>query len=693
MDVKEFRKDLLEEVRSTAAAYGEGSSTAFVNIMSDYLVNADVIPDFTNAFYVGTGLRNRKLRIDGYALDEFDFTLNLIIVDYSANEDGRTITRTEAEQIFEWPMRFTEEIFSNNLSNRVEISTSAADLIDLVVRNKGKISKYRILLFTDRFMSGRIESFELKEYDGIPIERQIWDIERLYKIVQAESGRESIEINFTNYVPNGIPCLEASDNEFTDYRCFLCVIPGEVLANIYDYYGAQLLEGNVRSFLSTKVAVNKKIRQTILTEPKMFFAFNNGVSATATAVSIENKPEGKFITYVKDFQIINGGQTTASLSNARFRDKAELNHISLQMKLTEVNEDLNETQDLLQKISRSSNSQNKVSDADFFSTHPYHIRMEQISRRIFAPAVGGAQHDTHWFYERARGQYLQSQMRMKKSEKDKFTLQNPKNQLISKTDLAKAFNSWRGLPHVVSKGAQRNFKEFAEWIDQNWATSPERFNEKYFQDSIALYILFKYVEKLIPHQPWYEQGYRANIVYYSIALFANLLKKQYKEHTLDLQIIWNKQAVPDVIGNVMVILTKAVYESITHPSRGNANVTQWCKQEECWKRIKAINVNLDKKIETVLIDKSDLTSEKRQAVKDQKLISEIEAQTEVVTKGELYWNKLDRFILANKKIASPEEIKSLKIACKLPSKLPNSIQSQQLLALVEKAKLDGWNEG
>ncbi|CAH2714794.1 hypothetical protein BACCIP111895_01970 [Neobacillus rhizosphaerae] len=691
MDVMEFRKGLLEDVRSTAAAYGEGSSAAFVGIMTEYLVNAEVLPDLEHAFYLGNGLRNRKLRIDGYILDELDYTMNLIVADYTGNDEERTLARKEAEQIFEWPIRFIDETFHNNLNKRIEISTAAADLIDLLTRNRGHITKYRILLLTDRFMSGRIDNFASREYEGVPVECQIWDIDRLYKIFLAESGRESIEINFTDYTPYGIPCLEASTVGTGEYKCFLSVIPGEVLADIYDLYGAQLLEGNVRSFLSTKVAVNKKIRQTILTNPKMFFAFNNGVSATAVDVHVEDRPEGKFITYVRDFQVINGGQTTASLSNARFRDKANLSEINLQMKLTEINEDLNETQDLLQKISRSSNSQNKVSDADFFSTHPFHIRMEQVSRRIFAPAIGGAQHDTHWFYERARGQYLQSQMRMTKAEKNRFLIQNPKNQLISKTDLAKARNSWRCLPHLVSKGAQRNFTEFAQWVDDNWSVSEQSFNERYFQESVALYILFKHVEKMVTQQPWYEQGYRANIVTYSIALFSHLIKRQFPKFTFDLQIIWNKQEVPEAVTSQMIFITKAVLESITDPSRGNVNVTQWCKQEACWNRIKEMDIELDLRIAPVLVEIGEVKSEAKKARKEQSVISGIEAQTEVVNKGGEYWQNLHSFI-ANKKIATPTEIQSLKIACKIPQKLPNSIHSQQLLLLVKKAEVEGWKE-
>lgn len=693
MELLEFRKELLEDVRSTATALGEGSSAAYVGIVANYLVNAEVLPDFEAAFYIGSGHRNRKLRVDGYALDEFDFTMNLVVADYSNDDEPRNITRSDAEQIFEWPIRFLDEIYNSNLSQKIEISSAAADLIDLLKTQRGKIRKYRILLFTDRPMSGRIESFPIRDFEGTAVEFQIWDIERLFKMFLADSGRENIEIDFTFYSDRGIPCLiTQTDNEAsTPYRCYLGVIPGVVLADVYDRYGAQLLEGNVRSFLSTKVAVNKKIRETILTAPNMFFAFNNGVSATAADAIIKETPEGKFITSVKDFQIINGGQTTASLSNARYKDKADLTSISLQIKLTVINAGLDETHSLMQKISRSSNSQNKVSDADFFSTHPFHIRMEQISRRIFAPATGGAQHDTHWFYERARGQYLQAQMRMTNAERKRFLTQNPKHQLITKTDLAKARNSWRGLPHTVSKGAQANFNEFANWVDDQWSASDESFNERYFQESIALYILFKHVERLVTQQPWYEQGYRANIITYSIALLAHLINKQYPSSALDLQIIWNKQEVPGVISNQVSIVAKFVLDSITDPSRGVANVTQWCKREACWDRIKDLDIVLDDNIESVLINIQNVKTEQRRAKKDQRLVTGIEAQTKVVNYGAEYWKELLAFIAA-KKIPFHSEVDALKIACNMPAKLPNSIHSQKLLALLDRAISEGWKE-
>ena len=575
----------------------------------------------------------------------------------------------------------------------VRISTPAADLIEQLRFHKDRIRKFRLILITDGFMSNRISEIESKSLDNIPVECQIWDIDRIYRVCFSDLGRQDIEIDFKAYTNGkGISCLEASSTNNEDYRSYLCIIPGSVLADVYDTYGSQLLEGNVRSFLSTKVAVNKKIRETILRIPQNFFAYNNGVSATAMDLQFETTSEGKFITYARDFQIINGGQTTASLSNARHKDAADLGQIYVQMKLTEVDNNADKSSELIRNISRSSNSQNKVSDADFFATHPFHIRMEQISRRIFAPASGGAQYETKWFYERARGQYLQAQMRMTKAQKDKFTAQNPKKQVITKTDLAKYRNSWSGMPQVVSKGAQTNFMKFAEVIDEAWNKSDTSFNDKFFKDTVSLAILFKHTEWVVSHQPWFEQGYRANIVTYSIALLHRLLKAQYPDTVLDLQLIWSRQEVPDVITNELVKITKFVFDKITDPSRGTINVTQWCKRDACWEDVKRCDLKLASAIETVLISKTETKSAEKEARKDQKLYSDVEAQAKVLELGATYWSKVNDFVVTKRVPCSPDQLKAMKYALRISTQFPSAYQSLQLLALLEEAKANGFKE-
>ena len=690
MDIQEFKKDFLEGVKTAAAVTGEGSCAAFVDNMSQYLIEAEVLSDFYPSFYTGRK-SNRKYRVDGYALDEFDNTMNLIIADYDGVETDRRLTNTTAMQLFKQLMLFVNVAVNTDLYREIEISTPCADLVDMLRRNAKNIRKYRLFIFTDGEMSSAIKTIDLDDFNDLPVEGQIWDIDRLFRVCCSDIGRQIIEIDFKEYCNEGIPCLEASTASTDQYCSYLGVIPGSVLADIYDKYGSKLLEGNVRSFLSTKVAVNKKIRNTILNSPEMFFAYNNGISCTAMDVQIDNTDHGRFITYARDFQIINGGQTTASISNARYKDKALLDGLYVQMKLTAIDEkEPEETDELIRNISRSSNSQNKVSDADFFASHPFHRRMEQISRHLFAPASEGAQYETKWFYERARGQYLQEQMRLTPARKKQFQLANPKNKVIKKTDLAKVQNTWRGYPQIVSKGAQTNFTIFAEYIDEKWNSNETQFNERYFQSTAALILIFQFLEKQITKQPWYEGGYRANIIYYTVALFRRLIKQQFPGHELNLMILWNKQAVPEPVQKDLLALSKVVFEKITDPQRGVINVTQWCKRNDCWEAVKGISFELSKDLENYLISGEDAKSAETSAKKEQKMTNDLSAQVEVVNYPVSMWKRLSEFAVQNR-LVTPTDVTALGIAVKMPSKLPNSYQSKRLLALLEKAKEEGFN--
>lgn len=690
MDSREFKKDFIESVKTAAVVTGEGSCAAFVENMAQYLVDAEVLSDFVPSFYTGKK-GNRKYRVDGYVMDDFDNTMNLIIADFDGNDFERIITNSNAKQIFGNLMHFLDVALTTNLYKEIEISTPCADLIDLLRLYRSKIRKYRFLIFTDADMSAAIKTIGIDDYDGVPVEGQIWDLDRLFRVCCTEQGRQIIEIDFKDYCKEGIPCLEASSVATDQYSSYLGVIPGKVLADIYDKYGSKLLEGNVRSFLSTKVAVNKKIRATILNSPKMFFAFNNGISATAMDVLIEDTEHGKFIVFARDFQIINGGQTTASISNARYKDKAILDDIYVQMKLTAIDESTQEESDeLIRNISRSSNSQNKVSDADFFASHPFHRRMEQISRLLFAPASEGAQYETKWFYERARGQYLQEQMRLTPAKKKQFELQNPKRKVIKKTDLAKVQNTWRGQPHIVSRGAQTNFSSFAEWIDEEWNTNETQFNDRYFQSTAALILMFHFLEQQIPKQEWYEGGYRANIIYYTVSLFHRLIKDQFPGKDLDLILIWNRQEVPDIVKQTLIPLAEKVFYKITDPERRIINVTQWCKRLECWDGVKKISFILPDALNNCLILIEESKAADRIAKKEQKVTNELNMQMEVVKYSAETWKKVSEFAVMNH-LVTPTDVSALAIACQIPTKLPNSYQSKRLIILFQKVKDEGFN--
>lgn len=688
--VAEFRKALLEDARASAAEERGGTAAPFVALAAEQLVGANLFPDFTPAFYQGTGFRGRRMRVDGYAFDEADGSAYLIIADFRGSEEPPTLTRTEAQQTLELAVRFADEALNHNLQSQIEISLESADLVDELISRRGRTSRYHVWLVTDAVASARFDALPASELNGVPLDYQVADVERLMRLAAADSDHEPLEVDFREFAPGGLPCLEAGSTHEGGYRSFLAVVPGEALARLFEQFGARLLEGNVRSFLTAKGAVNRQIRTTILRKPHMFFAFNNGIAATAADVQVERRGAATFVTSARDLQIINGGQTTASIANARYRDGADLRNVAVPMKLLDISEAGSQAADLMQDIAKSSNTQNKVSDADFSSSHAFHRRMEQISRRIYAPSAGGQTHDTRWFYERARGQYAQEQVRMTRSEQAKFLRQVPKAQVITKTDFAKAQNAWAQKPHIVSKGAQSNFTDFADWVGRNWSEENDtRFNDQYYRDSVAKVLVYRDLERSVSAAPWYGGGYRANIVCYTISLLQYLVSRYYPTYDIEFSDIWARQAVPQALSTQLIRIAARVQDVLSTPPSGSANVTQWCKQSACWEAVKRAPVGLDATIESVLASQETSQSAKKVAKRDQATANELDLQTGVMNLGAEYWKSLARFAL-EKHVATPSVTSALATACAVPAEVPSSKQCKLLLQFRDRAVQQGW---
>lgn len=585
-------------MESRKYAMSISDTACFLSEMTEIMLNAESLPAEVESYYFENKIGSHNVRIDGALHDGNEF--HLFVVDYKPEQYGTNLTLTECERLTNLLCYFVDDSIKGDLQRNGALDESmseyglAEDLKEFATTNTMNVPKKIILyVLTNRNAEGGLKQYRLKheKIRGLPVDLQVWDIERIYKIVTSSQGRQAIDIDFTSYGIEGLPCIEARGMDRNNFRSYLCIIPGRVLADIYDDYGTRLLEGNVRSFLSTKGAVNKKIRNTIANEPERFFAYNNGISTTAMGLKFENVPGvGRCIVGVTDLQIINGGQTTASLSNTRFKDKASLDDIYVQMKLTEIESGTDEITELIRKISHSSNSQNKVSDADFFSVHPFHQAMEQHSNRCFAPRSSHTPYETHWFYERSRGSFAQKQMRMTKSQVERFLKEYPKSQLITKTDLAKFRNSWAQLPHIVSKGAQTNFMKFSEDIcgkdgSREWENVAKNYGELYFKESVAIAIIFRTLETEISRQSWYQNSYRANIITYTIALFSKKVQYGAGIRNFSLLSIWEKQEVPQGLLNVLLEIAQFVQKQITREDRVVVNVTQWCKQAQCWERI------------------------------------------------------------------------------------------------------------
>ena len=236
-----------------------------------------------------------------------------------------------------------------------------------------------------------------------------------------------------------------------------------MLARIYGEHGQRLLERNVRAFLQAKGKINKGLQKTLKEEPHRFLAYNNGLCCTAASVEVESKKDGHVrLKSVSDFQIVNGGQTTASIYHAFKREQTDISGVVVQVKLT-VLTNPERVADIVPLISKYANSQNKVNAADFSANGRFQLDLEKLSRTVWAPAVSGLDRGAHWYYERARGSYLDDKMRQGTPARIRdWEKQNPATQKFTKTDLAKYEQTWAALPHLVCRGAEKNFLQLAQ---------------------------------------------------------------------------------------------------------------------------------------------------------------------------------------------------------------------------------------
>ena len=395
-------------------------------------------------------------------------------------------------------------------------------------------------------------------------------------------------IDFLSSYGVTIPCIENATSNV--YSVYLAILNGELLARIYEEHGPRLLERNVRSFLQVKGAVNKGIRDTLRDEPDMFLAYNNGISVTAESVEVVRDENGRpSIKKIRDMQIVNGGQTTASIYNA-WKDKkldVDLSKVFVQMKLSVISTAA-AMDEIVPKISAFANTQNKIQMADFSANDPFHRKIEELSRITWAPAQGG-QKPQNWFYERARGQY--ADMLSKETTTLRRKAYKETHPLFTKTDLAKYENTWDQLPYCVSEGAQKNFKKFTMRLAERGNYVPDA---KYYERLIAKAILFRRTEKLVQQQQY--GGYRANIVTYTIAYLSHVTGQR-----IDLDAIWRNQSLTPALEENIVEVSKFVQRMIVNPP-GGANVGEWCKKQQCWNAIKEYGYDITETLRAELVD-------------------------------------------------------------------------------------------
>jgi hypothetical protein len=677
IELQRFYTTLQEDVKALLVSSEEGTTPeeAFTDLALSMLSDSGDTENYRLCYDEKVSKRGIEHKINAYALSENYETLDLFISIFNGADDVQLIPKPDAERAIERLVKFFRNAVYKDYSAVVEPSSEIFDLAHTIANAqevKQFLTRVNIFLITD----GEVKA-ELKSSDkiaGYTIYYRAIDINYLFNL--SEKLRIAVEINFASNNAQ-LPCIMANcQNE--EYQSFLSIIPGEVLAAIYEQFGSRLLEQNVRSFLQFAGKINKGIRKTILEEPHMFLAFNNGIAATAEEVRLVDLPDGKgkAIGYVKDFQIVNGGQTTASIYHTWKKDKATISEIFVPVKLSVVKKK-EKFGEIVSRISEYANTQNKVSVVDLSSNTSSHIELEKLSRNIWASPKPGETQQTTWFYERARGQYKNAILKFgfTPAKRKAFETKNPKNQVFTKEDLAKYVNCWEEIydgnklvigPHFVVRGNQKNYVQFMNF---NFDKNPDNI---FFEDTIAKAILFRTAEKVYGVKPNAIGDMRYITVPYSIAWLGHHLN-----YKLDLYKIWKNQSISEKLRELIYKILIKVETFIKENAPGSL-YGEFAKKEDCWNRVKGEEFTID--LSAIKEDiESNASASKRKSITDDEIAkTEREASLERITSvHHEIWKNIEQWGQSEGRVS--------KYLCDMANTISNRSRHKRQLSEIEMA--------
>lgn len=748
MDYQEYKEDFLNTLRADSVHSGTDTEDEFLNHTLDLLMDFNELdsPEMTG---MGDkkGKGGRLMRADGYCFDETDHSLILLISDFQDSREPDKLTRTRVDELYWRLYYFLDEVCNGNISTYFDDSDDVLKISDYIRRRMNAqhddpqlVLKVKFYILTNKELDTRLLSTNLLEttisntrgkkkkakttkkikkenFNGKPLEIALWYPERFFEMENSNNNEPIVIDVAEDYGCNGIPCIKGNIGDNLDYEAYIAIIPGKLLADIYIEHGSRVLEGNVRAFLGTggSKSVNSGIRRTINTDPTKFFTYNNGIATTASDVETNFVDGQLYITKIVDLQIINGGQTTASLAEAVLKKtNTDLKGIYVPMKLTVIDDRESEDENgirfydaMVQSIAKFANSQNKVTAADLFSNDPFHIQMEQMSKRYLAPP-GQSAVPTGWYYERSRKKYKQEQIKLSKDSQKRFQSKFPKSQVITKEQLAMYITTVFSLrPDIVSKGKNWTMKAFGTEISEIYKKNKEAFNEFYFKKCICAAIIYRTVDSYLethkdsarkPTGFWYKTGgYKLNIVPYSIAKIISSIPEGL---SLDWTQIWNKQAISPSFMREIEIVTKMTNDFICDSN--GVIVTEYCKKLSTWEEFRdKIGYSPSADFLSELISTAEVKEYEHDAKSDKKDDNNLQNIMAIINRGADYWQNLVRIAQNNRISVSYQELTAIKqlidmsVTGKLPitssGKVPSKVTKavQLALALEDKLKTEG----
>lgn len=612
---EEYRRKILQ----TDASRGLQAYRIF-DLFAKTLVRAGLYEDIRSAHCDARQVGNLKIALSGYAYDPQACIVTLFLLDwgtYVCSDSPEPLRTADFDRLTKRLLNFYGLAARNRLVDEVldaqtDEGQAAGDIFRWsALEDENKVNQVRCVVLTLRpDKTGKkelAEEFPFGE-DGPSCVRLVYDYRSLYELSHSSA---EVVINFEDPKEEFEPVdmIEAFNRQ-DGYRAYLGRMPAVNLARIYDRYGQRVLNGNVRAFLQSNNRVNKGMLKTAKEDAESFFAYNNGICVVAREMATSRHGTADRIVSVRDFQIVNGGQTTATLhklwNDFRRKTKSEpeavnvLQNVYVPMKLTVPSPTCSDEQReaLIMNISKFANSQSAVSNADLGANTHFQIKFKsqsEHSRCAIRPSVGGSGTVTYWYYERSRGSYKVESERddailtkRKKKGKSPFELRYPKK--FTKTDLAKWIKAWDQVPHIVSRGSQKCYAAFEADVRNAEKQDPSLsfVTPEYVQYCIGKGILFRQVDSVVAGSSWYKaaKSYKANLVCYAVAYLSLTLQRLYgKEAELDFFRIWDKQATPTNLAPIVERMARLALETFNWEDRGWDDVGEWVKKKECWEKM------------------------------------------------------------------------------------------------------------
>ena len=568
MDLQEFLVETQADVRTRMSDGSPFAELSFSEIVMQHMSDIGMTFEPAACHFQGK-IGNANFRLSGFALSEENDQLDLFVSLYDGVDIPTPIPDAETKTVADQCLRFLLLCAEGKMASKLDPTSEARSLAETIQSIYNGLEQVRVFVLTDRV--AKAKSFKPRQIGKKSVHLEVMDIERLYRHMAEGKPRDELMVDFAQISGSALPCVFVPGHGEYDYA--LAAIPGDALRYLYERFGARLLEANVRSFLSVRgKGVNAGIQTTLRESPERFMAYNNGIVLVADEARLSTALDGSpGIAWLKGMQIVNGGQTTASLYFAKKKyPDTDLSSVRVAAKIIIMKvQDAAKEESLVSDISRFANSQNSVRQSDLSANKPFHVDVERLSLTVYCPDGVG-----RWFYERAAGSYTTMLAREGTTRAKLKQLRDtvPPARKLTKTDLAKYMIAWEGKPDVVSLGAQKCFNRFMEAMSTEEGTATPALDSAAFKAMVAKAIIYKSVQKLV--RPMF-QAFQGNVVSYTVALVSKLVGERFK-----LDRVWMRQGISPELTEQIRVWANEVHEELQRTAGGRM-ISEWAKKPEC----------------------------------------------------------------------------------------------------------------